>query len=115
MSIISEAIVATDRPARYGKQLASHFSAKVETGWDGVRGYIEFVGAGKDSEDPRRAFDGKGLVKLEALEDALRIRIYSPKELLGRFEGVIARHLVRFGSKEELVCEWHRIEDPDNS
>ncbi|MDO4908282.1 MAG: DUF2218 domain-containing protein [Corynebacterium sp.] len=111
MSIMSEAIVATDRPARYGKQLASHFSAKLDAEWDGVRGYIEFVGAGKDSDDPRRAFDGKGLVNLEALENALRITIHAPEELLERFEGVVARHLVRFGAKDELVVEWKRVEE----
>ncbi|PRQ12265.1 DUF2218 domain-containing protein [Corynebacterium sp. 13CS0277] len=104
----SHALVETERPARYAKQMAAHFSHKMETSWDGETGTIIFVGAGKESEDPRRAFDGTCVVTMRAEEGRLAMQLEAPEELLDRFEGVIDRHLLRFGASEGLAYTWAR-------
>lgn len=106
MSIISHALVHTERPERYAKQLASHFSSKISTDWDGSHGFLEFVGAGADSEDPRKAFEGTARVLLEATPEGLLISIDAPENLRERFQGVIDRHLLRFGARENLEINW---------
>jgi hypothetical protein len=90
---ISTASVATDRPGRYAKQLASHLSRRLTTAWDD--------GAGRGSIEL-----GEGRAELTARDGALDLRIESND--LARFEDVIGRHLVRFGKKDELVVQWTR-------
>lgn len=101
MTTSSTARVATDRPGRYGKQLASHFSRKLTTEWDSEedRGHISFKGEveGRTGEIEMIAGDGVLLLQLEA-----------PEEYIGTLEDIIGRHLVRFGAKDELVCAWTR-------
>jgi hypothetical protein len=89
----SEARVITERPHRYAKQLASHFSRKLETSWD------EETGRGA------LAF-GAGTATLTAEPGVLLLVVEG--EDLDRLEDVVGRHLVRFGTKDELVAEWHR-------
>ncbi|GAA1980212.1 DUF2218 domain-containing protein [Kitasatospora viridis] len=90
---ISIAHVATTRPERYLKQLVSHLGHKATT-----------------SLTP----DGRGTVTVASGSCTLRP---TPDELvltatavdaesLARVEDVIARHLVRFGTQDELVVEW---------
>lgn len=93
----SHARVATDRPGRYAKQLASHFSRKIETHWD------EETGQGSLSF-------GSGTAAMTATPDALLLVVEGAPEDLERLEGVVGRHLVRFGTKDELVAEWHRAD-----
>ncbi|MGW0332869.1 DUF2218 domain-containing protein [Streptomyces sp. NPDC003011] len=91
----SEARVATDRPHRYAKQLASHLGRRSETSWD------------EDSGEGKLVFqDGTGA--LTATEGALLLSVESQAEHLDRLEDVVGRHLVRFGTKDELVVEWRR-------
>ncbi|MDL5205031.1 DUF2218 domain-containing protein [Streptomyces sp. ALI-76-A] len=91
----SEARVATDRPHRYAKQLASHLGRRAETSWD------------EDSGEGRLVLqDGTGA--LTATEGALLLSVESQAEHLDRLEDVVGRHLVRFGTKDELVVEWRR-------
>ena len=40
--------------------------------------------------------------------DALQIHLSAPAEDLAGLEDVIGRHLVRFGARDELVCQWVR-------
>lgn len=92
----STATVPTDRPGRYAKQLTSHLSRRVETSWDADtgRGWIEL---------------GGGRAELTAVDGALEMTIQlADTENLARFEDVIGRHLVRFGTKDELVVQWTR-------
>ncbi len=95
----SAAAVPTDRPGRYAKQLASHFGRKISTGWDeeAAEGFLEFPGG----RATLAAGDGVLLLGLAA-EDA---------DARERLEGVVGRHLVRFGGKDELVCAWNRTDD----
>src|ERR1700759_3880664 len=90
---ISTATVATDRPARYAKQLASHLSRRVTTSWDedAGRGWVEL---------------GDGRADLIAVDGALQMRIESND--LDRFEDVLGRHLVRFAKQDELIVQWTR-------
>jgi hypothetical protein len=92
----SEARVATDRPHRYAKQLASHLGRRSETSWD------EESGAGSI------AFQNGGRGTLTATEGALLLALETEAEHLDLLEGVVGSHLVRFGSKDELVVEWTR-------
>lgn len=85
--------MATSRPARYAKQLTSHWSA---------RGPV----TDEDGTLVQHWEDGK-VLRLEPREDHLRITVSVPAgEDADRFAQVVADHLVRFGSKEELSVAW---------
>ncbi|MEW1774485.1 DUF2218 domain-containing protein [Streptomyces sp. NPDC086777] len=91
----SEARVPTDRPARYAKQLASHLGRRSQTSWDeetGTGGIVFQNGTGT----------------LTATEGALLLTVDTDPEHLGVLEGVVGRHLVRFGTRDELVVAWRR-------
>jgi hypothetical protein len=91
----SEARVATDRPHRYAKQLASHLGRRAETSWDEETGEGRLV-----------LQNGTGV--LTATEGALLLSVEAEAEHLARLEDVVGRHLVRFGNRDELVVEWRR-------
>jgi hypothetical protein len=91
----SEARVATDRPHRYAKQLASHLSRRSQTSWDEETGEGAIV------------FQN-GTGTLTATEGALLLAVETDAEHLAVLEDVVGRHLVRFGTKDELVVEWRR-------
>jgi hypothetical protein len=92
----SEARVATDRPHRYAKQLASHLGRRSETTWD------------EESGEGSLLFQNGGRGALTATEGALLLTLETESEHLDLLEGVVGSHLVRFGSKDELVVEWTR-------
>ncbi|MGD7001699.1 DUF2218 domain-containing protein [Corynebacterium halotolerans] len=98
MTISSTARVATDRPARYGKQLASHFSKKLATEWDAAegRGHLTFTG------------DLPGEVGMIAGDKVLLLHLETAPEHLADLEAVVGRHLVRFGARDELSVTWRR-------
>ncbi|MFD3618493.1 DUF2218 domain-containing protein [Streptomyces sp. NPDC058676] len=91
----SEARVVTDRPHRYARQLASHLSRRSETHWD------EETGEG-------RLIFQNGTGSLTAVDGALLLAVETEAEHLDLLEDVVGRHLVRFGTKDELVVEWRR-------
>jgi hypothetical protein len=91
----SEARVVTDRPERYAKQLASHLGRRSQTSWD------EETGEG-------RLLFQNGTGALTAVDGALLLSVESEAEHLDLLEDVVGRHLVRFGTKDELVVEWRR-------
>ncbi|MFJ1707962.1 DUF2218 domain-containing protein [Kitasatospora sp. NPDC088346] len=91
----SEARVRTDRPARYGKQLAAHMGRKIRADWSEEAGRGEL------------AFRG-GTATLVAEPGALLLAVEGAAEELPGLEDVVGRHLVRFGTRDELVVEWHR-------
>ncbi|TDO47152.1 putative O-methyltransferase YrrM [Kribbella sp. VKM Ac-2527] len=90
---LSTALVATDRPARYLKQLVSHLGHKATTRLSGDgRGAVTF---------------GTGTCGLAATPDGLSlIATATDAESLVRVQDVVARHLVRFATQEELSVEW---------
>lgn len=98
MTVASTARVATDRAARYGKQLASHFSRKISTDWDVAegRGHLNFAG-----ELP-------GEVSMIAGDKVLLLHLEAEDAYVADLELVVARHLVRFGVRDELEVSWRR-------
>ncbi|WP_197681675.1 DUF2218 domain-containing protein [Actinopolymorpha singaporensis] len=102
---ISTAEVATERPDRYVKQLVSHLGqlataelATAEVGADG-RGVIALE-RGQCVLTPGPAH--LGLIATAVDADAL-----------ARIQDVVARHLVRFATQEELRVEWTEPADGD--
>lgn len=93
--IVSTADVATDRPGRYGKQLVSHLSRRSAGTWD------DDAGAGSITFTQARA-------TLSSAADHLHIELTAQPEDLDLMEGVVGRHLVRFGTRDELVVAWKR-------
>lgn len=105
----SQANVKTARPERYGKQLASHFSRKVEASWDDTarEGAITFPA-------PEGAGEGT-TCSLAAGEEVLHMRIDGTADAVERFERVVGTHLVRFGARDGLVVQWQRGDGPGQS
>jgi uncharacterized protein len=100
----SSATVATGRPARYGKQLAAHLGRRATSSWDEETGLGEI----------RFPF---GQATLTAQGDALLLFVEGSADAepelqgaagLDRLEDVVGRHLVRFGTKDELLVRWQR-------
>lgn len=91
----TEALVPTDRPARYGKQLVAHLGRRAGGEWDeqAERGWIEFAA---------------GRAEVEATADGLRMTVDGDD--LDQLEDVVGRHLVRFGTRDELHVRWVRAD-----
>lgn len=99
MTTTSQALVATDRPGRFGKQLCSHLGRRAQAAWDDGSGTGSIV------------FDGgTATCTLASRPDGLQLDLDAPTELLDRFEDVVGRHLVRFGAKDELAVDWVRAD-----
>lgn len=91
----SQAHVETQRPARYGKQLASHLGRRVDAEWNEESGHGALTfpsGTGTMTAEP----------------GALTLALEAGDGELARLEDVVGRHLVRFGVKDELVVSWKR-------
>lgn len=95
MTETSTAAMATTRPARYAKQLAAHMSRKVPASWD-------------DASATGRITFPTARLELSIGSDALLLELTSEPQDLERWEGVVGTHLVRFGTREELVVAWRR-------
>ncbi|MEU7477198.1 DUF2218 domain-containing protein [Lentzea sp. NPDC042327] len=93
MTFVSEGTSATDRAERYGSQLVKHFTQKdLEGSWEDGRGFVRF---------------SAGTASFAALPDALRLRVEaSSEEDAARLRDVVERHLVRFGTRDELSVSW---------
>ena len=91
----SEAVVATDRPARYGKQLVAHLGRRNGGEW---------------SDDDQRGFVvlAAGRAEIGSAPDGLHLSVEGAPEELERMEDVVGRHLVRFGTRDELHVRWTR-------
>lgn len=98
----SRAEVATERPARYGKQLVNHLGRKQGGEWDETTstGWVKL---------------GGGRLEASATDAALELSLVAPAEDLERLEDVVGRHLVRFGARDELVCAWTRADGQPGS
>jgi hypothetical protein len=103
----SSAVVSTDAPERYAKQLLSHLGNKaaVET--------IDGDGA-SEATGERFATGGRlvfayGTGTVRPRNDHLLLEAAAPDdESLAHVEDVLGRHLERFGAKRELVVDWVR-------
>lgn len=85
--------MATDRPDRYAKQLLSHWSARGEVTEEG-------------GTSVQRWADGQ-VIRLTPVEGALLVEVSVPGDGdAERFGEVVARHLERFGQRDELTVVW---------
>lgn len=102
MTTTSTATVGTDRPARYAKQLTSHMARKVQTSWDdvGSTGTVDFP---------------TGHLDLQCEPNALRLELSGDAADLERWEQVVGVHLVRFGTRDELVVQWQRSDGSEGT
>jgi hypothetical protein len=92
--IESVANVKTERPERYLKQLVSHLGRKVDSQHadDGSSGRLTF---------------SSGSCVLTADQGALVLTVQAEdEERLAAVQDVVARHLVRFATQDELAVEW---------
>ena len=99
-SRLSTARVSTDRPSRYGKQLASHMGRKITSSWD------ETAQTGSLTFDREGA--ATGVVRLSCHDGVLQLDLAAEDEHLERLEQVTGIHLARFGAKEGIVVSWIR-------
>jgi hypothetical protein len=91
----SRATVHTDRPDRYAKQLVSHLGRHHGGEWsaDTRSGWIDL---------------SSGRATVTAEDGVLHVRIVGATDDLARLEDVVARHLVRFGERDDLTVNWER-------
>jgi uncharacterized protein len=88
------ASVATSTPARYAKQLGSHFGRRCEVREEAGGTLIVFP-------------DGDCLARPG--DDVLELRVTAPdQERLDRLTAVVGSHLERFGQRNELSVSWRR-------
>ena len=92
----AHALVATDAPARYAKQLLSHLGRKVA---------VEPVEGHDDAAGRLRIGDGTGEV-IPGDEVLLLTATAPDPDQLDRVKDVLGRHLERFGARRELVVDW---------
>ena len=98
-TIVSTASVATERGARYGKQLVSHLGRKSVGVWD------EATGSGTLDMGDKAAH-----VRLNSTTDALVITVEAADTDIDTYEDVVGRHLERFGERDRLRVHWVRSE-----
>jgi hypothetical protein len=82
----------TDRPARYAKQLTSH--------WAKQGPVIEEDGA------IVQRWDSGQVIKMTPADGGLAVEVGVPDEDPARFADVVKRHLERFGQRDELELVW---------
>ncbi len=86
-------IMPTDRPERHAKQLMSHWSERGTLSEDGASSRLDW-------------HDGQVLV-LTPRKGSLDIEVAVPDgEDVVQFAEVVARHLERFGQRDELTVTW---------
>lgn len=95
--------VATERAARYGKQLVGHLGRKTQATWDDAagRGRVEFGGA--------------AAADLVASASGLHLTLRAPADRVVELEGVVGAHLARFGARDGLVVAWTRADGTPGS
>jgi hypothetical protein len=96
---VSRANVATERGARYGKQLVSHLGRKSVGVWD------EATDSGTLDMG-----DGAARVTLKSTTDALLITVEAADTDIATYQDVVGRHLERFGERDGLRVHWVRSE-----
>lgn len=100
LPVRQRAVVATDCPARYIKQLGSHMGRKLGTAElpDGLRLTFNRDGIFRGYGDLRET-DGALVMEVRAAND----------ELAAGLADVLDRHLVRFGERDELAVTFEAV------
>jgi hypothetical protein len=93
-SVTASASVATETPARYAKQLASHLGHRASV---------------VEEEAGTRIVLPVGSCLMTAADGALELRAdAADEEGLAVVTDVVGRHLERFGQRNELTVTWTR-------
>lgn len=88
----SNAIVTTDKPVAYMRQLCKHFGHRVPTSYDDDTGRIEFE---------------SGNCNLTAGTDRLSLEVTADEsDQVQRLKDVVGSHLERFGRRDQLSVTW---------
>ena len=85
--------MTTDRPARYAKQLTSHWAKQ-----------------GPVSEEDGaivQRWDSGQVITMTPQDTGLVVEVGVPDEDPTRFADVVKRHLERFGQRDELELVWN--------
>lgn len=90
----SRADVSTDHPGRYAKQLVSHLGRKLDFVIEGA------VSTARIGTGTGQLVVGDGLLTLHASG--------RDEASLAAIQDVLARHLLRFATREELTVVWAR-------
>lgn len=96
MATSSQARAQTPLARRYLHQLCKHFQHKLPVTLGDVQGRIDFAA---------------GICELDAADadGVLQMRLTADDEAgLTRLQEVVARHLVRFGFRDEIAVDWTR-------
>jgi len=98
--LLSIAVITTDAPERYGKQLLSHLGRKVQT---------EPL---PDRPAPAgRLLFAYGVGTVLPMPGQLVLRATAAdQESLARVQDVLQRHLEKFGARRELTVSWGPVE-----
>ena len=90
--LTARAVVPTEAPERYAKQLVSHLGRRTEWTTEGGTSTASIAG-------------GTGFV--EVGDGVLTLRAEAPDaESLATVKDVLGRHLERFGQRNELAVVW---------
>ncbi len=94
----SEATVAIERPARYGKQLVNHLKRKSGGEWDPEteRGWVNL---------------GENRAEVVTGQDHLELSVEGSTEDIERLEDIVGRHLVGFAKTLKIEVQWSRSDD----
>ena len=94
--LTARALVTTDAPERYAKQLLSHLGRKAT---------VEPIDGAPDTAGRLRI--GEGVGEVVPQDGVLLLTATAPDaEQFERVKDVLGRHLERFGAKRELIVEW---------
>jgi len=92
--LTATAVVSTEAPARYAKQLASHLGRRAEV---------------RAEADGTRIVLGDSSCLLQSRPGSLELSATADSDdALERVMDVVGRHLERFGQRNELHVEWTR-------
>jgi hypothetical protein len=94
-AIGSVATIATPNASRYLRQLCEHFQRRLPVSFDPRSGQIVHPA---------------GECRLVAGEDVLMLLLVAPGAgQLGQLKDVLARHLLRFASREDMLIVWRPV------
>jgi hypothetical protein len=94
----SRAVVSTDKSERYAKQLPSHLGHKIQV---------------DELPNGHRLTIATGSALLPEQGRLVLTATAPDGDTLARVQDVVARHLVRFGQKDELVVNWEGLTSVD--
>ncbi|WP_298281364.1 DUF2218 domain-containing protein [Acidocella sp.] len=96
---IAHAVIKTGHARRYLGQFVKHFAHKLET-------------ARAETNDHGEVNFPIGQCRLNADDTSLSLTLAAPPAEMPKLQDVVARHLVRFGFREELAISWAGAEWP---